>query len=368
MRKRLTLFLLTGCAATAQARFRVRLTQSAPMRHLLSCCLLFLARLAAAQADYYVKFPDDIIVTSCGTQPIYTPPQLFHTNGTNVIIDYTDEMIDVVEDACYTIPPFFADSTPNNPQLWNAPYWFDPMLQTNNLSDAPVELSITASDDCSGFHIEARYLLFLDTDQDGIMETVINSYNPPAAGQVNFSNLSNPGFAGGTPQDFDQRAVDASLKYQFGVQTTVKGNYRTFKIGWHTEQTPNLWIPLQLPVGRHKIKWFISDACGNATLCEYLFMVVNSNLTAYHTLPSSPARPIRVYPNPAPNAALLRLENLAVPAGRFDLYDARGQFVWSGLVSGNQLSLEAAGLPTGMYFFKIFARGKMQGTGKLGIY
>ncbi len=32
-------------------------------------------------------------------------------------------------------------------------------------------------------------------------------------------------------------------------------------------------IPPQLPYGTHKIKWTITDGCGNETYCEYTFVV-----------------------------------------------------------------------------------------------
>ena len=73
------------------------------MRHILLLCLIFLARLASAQSDYYVKFPDDINWTACWMQSPITPPQLFNTNGANITIDYEDATFTIVPDACIKI-------------------------------------------------------------------------------------------------------------------------------------------------------------------------------------------------------------------------------------------------------------------------
>jgi len=184
---------------------------------------------------------------------------------------------------CPAAPLFFEDGTPNNPQLWNASYWLDPLLQTNDLGDAPVSLSITATDACHNNDLMVRYLLFLDLDGDGAMETTVNSLNPPAAGQVNVGNTQNPNFAGGTPQDFDQRTLAENQKYRFGIQTTSTDSTITATVGWNTAQEPGAWTLPQLPVGTHKVKWMIGDNCGNEQVCEYVFTVLYNPVTV-HTI------------------------------------------------------------------------------------
>ena len=352
------------------------------MRQFYTFCLLFVAHLVVAQSDYYIKFPDDIVSTTCFSLPPVTPPELSNTNGANISIDYTDVTFTVVPDACikieriwyvrsagydpglpciyvpnpnpnaitnhpdnlpgpivslagtpapwaptvvkvnpsspttidfsiywsatancyqYTqtikivdaIPPeilncpsaplVLEDATPNDPQLWNASYWLDPLLQTNDLTDAPVLLSVTATDACYNNDLTVRYLLFLDLNGDGTMETTVNSQNPPTAGQVNVGNTQNPNFAGGTPQDFDQRVLAENLKYRFGLQTTTTDSTLTATIGWNTAQEPNTWTLPQLPVGTHRVKWIIADNCGNEQICEYNFTVLY-NPVAVHVI------------------------------------------------------------------------------------
>jgi hypothetical protein len=183
--------------------------------------------------------------------------------------------------ACPSTPLAFCDSTSNDAGLWNQPDWTDPVHQTNDLNEAPVDLSVTATDLCSGAGISADFLLFLDLDNDGVMETVVNSKNPPVPGKINFDNADAPNFIGGTSLVFDSRAVAQDDKYRWAVHQTVSGNTLTASVDWKTlVQMPTPDLPLglpgiapQLPHGKHKIKWNISDGCGNESTCEYTFEI-----------------------------------------------------------------------------------------------
>ncbi|MFN0217113.1 MAG: hypothetical protein ACKVT2_22885 [Saprospiraceae bacterium] len=174
---------------------------------------------------------------------------------------------------CPPSPEEFCDLTDNNPQLWNESYWWDPVNQSNDLCEAPVDLNISATDFCSGSNLTIRYLLFLDTNADGIMETVVSSTSPPAAGTVNFNNLNTPNFSGGTPYQFDKRAVGANQKYRFALQTTQNGTSLGGAVRWNTPGSPATYSMPELPYGTHKIKWIAADGCGNETVCEYTFVV-----------------------------------------------------------------------------------------------
>jgi hypothetical protein len=78
--------------------------------------------------------------------------------------------------------------------LWNESYWYDATINSHNLCEGPDRPDITATDLCSGSNINIRYLLFLDLDGDGNMETVINSANLPGFNTVYFGNAANPNF------------------------------------------------------------------------------------------------------------------------------------------------------------------------------
>lgn len=326
-----------------------------------------------SQQGYYIKFPDDKMVTSCGGTAPFGEPTFFGEDCELLAVSHVDEVFTVVPDACFKIertwtvinwcnyspnspctlvpnpnpnalinhpsnlpgpivspmgtpapwaptvvkvnptdpqptnyatfwnintncyrykqivkvvdneapviencpasPVEFCDVTENNAQLWNEIYWFDPACQTNNLCEGEADLNIVATDACSGANISVRYLLFLDLDYDGVMETVVNSAAPPAPGTVNFGNANSPNYSGGSPRQFDHRAVANSQKYQFALQLGTVGNKVTAAVRWNTQSAPNSYKVAELPYGTHKIKWIVTDGCGNEKVCEYTFVV-----------------------------------------------------------------------------------------------
>ena len=165
------------------------------------------------------------------------------------------------------------DLTNNDDALWNNMVWWDPTTQSHDLAEAPSDITITATDSCTGPSLSFRYLLFLDLDQDGVMETVVSSTNPPTPGTVNFNNANTPNYTGGVVQSFDGRPVLSLQKYRFSLQQTIVGNAQTARVAWNTLQSPNVFTEPQLPPGRHKIKWFVQDGCGNETVCEYEIVI-----------------------------------------------------------------------------------------------
>ena len=183
---------------------------------------------------------------------------------------------DPVVENCPAVPPFFDDSTANAPELWNAPYWNDLVLNTNDLNESAADLGITALDSCSSSNVDIRYLLFLDLNRDGTLETVVYSGNLPPANIVYYGNAANPNFGGGEARAFDQRAVPDSAKYRFAMQTTIAGTHRTASVRWNTLAAPNSFVLPELPAAAHKIRWLVSDACGNEAMCEHPFTVLSN--------------------------------------------------------------------------------------------
>ncbi|TNE56828.1 MAG: HYR domain-containing protein, partial [Bacteroidetes bacterium] len=185
------------------------------------------------------------------------------------VIDNEDPIVD----NCPASPVEICDLTPNDGLFWNASYWYDNVTGSHDLCEAPTDLTITATDSCSGANVNVRYLLFLDLDGDGDMETVVSSTNLPGFNNINYNNAYNPNFGGGTPRQFDGRPVLSNQKYGFTIETTVSGNAKTASVRWNTQQQPTNYVVPQLPYGNHKIKWIVEDGCGNETVCEYAFEV-----------------------------------------------------------------------------------------------
>jgi len=166
-------------------------------------------------------------------------------------------------------------SATNDSLLWNAPHWLTPQTGMENLCEGPTDLQAITFDACSG-SANVRYLLFLDLDNDGTQETVVDSDNPPAAGTVNFGNAANPNYAGGESRSFDERPVDSTLKYRFALQKIATGDTSSFRVVWNSDSLPATFATPQLPPGTHKIRWIAQDSCDNESVCEYNFIVKDS--------------------------------------------------------------------------------------------
>jgi hypothetical protein len=157
----------------------------------------------------------------------------------------------------------FCSLANNNPNLWNSTAWWDPILLQNNLCEGDLPLSLKVIDACAVAGPVVSYLLYLDTNGDGIQETVINSTAPPAAGEVNVGNASNPNFSGGTPTQFDHRSVPVNQKYRFALERLQHADTLTFKLRWNTLDSQGVYVGAKLPHGKHKMVWIVSDSCGN---------------------------------------------------------------------------------------------------------
>ena len=238
------------------------------------------------------------IVSACGTPSPWNPTLISIAPGqpqTNYCLYYNPnancyqykQIIKIIDTQkptinCPASPVEFCDITANNPQLWNESYWFDSVHGLHDLCEGPANVTITATDACSGANVNISFLLFLDLDGDGNMETVLNSNDlPTTPGTVNFGNAGNVNFSGGTPRIFDERPVLPDQKYRFALHQSVTGNTRTASVQWKTLSqmpTPNnpfgsAGVVPELPYGTHKIKWLVTDGCGNEQFCEYTFVV-----------------------------------------------------------------------------------------------
>lgn len=324
---------------------------------------------------YYIRFPDDRIITQCDTMSQYGEPLLFGTGCEQLVATYTDEILTIVPDACIRIdrtwtvrnactydpnlplvqvpnpnpntttnhpnnlpgpvvspvnteapwaptvvaiapgnpptnfsvfwsaqangytykqtikildtqkplvadcpaaPSILEDASSNDQFFWNAQYWYDPLSGQHDMCEGEVDLCLTATDFCAGSNVDIRYLLFLDLNGDGTQETVVNSTRPFEANRVNFNNAPNPNYSGGTPREFDFRLVPANQKYGFSLQTLANGRDKIACVRWRTVNEPLNFVKPQLPYGTHRIRWFVTDQCGNETTCEQTFTVQNS--------------------------------------------------------------------------------------------
>lgn len=175
----------------------------------------------------------------------------------------------IVADTCPVAPVQFCDITNNNAELWNETYWLDPVTGLHDLPDAAVDLAFTATDTCANGSITIKFILFLDLDGNGTQETAVGSDSLPGFNTVKYGNVS----GAGALRAFDERPVPADQKYGFALETVVNGPATTARVRWNTEAQPGTYIHPELPYGQHKIKWFIADAQGQESICEYNFVV-----------------------------------------------------------------------------------------------
>lgn len=167
----------------------------------------------------------------------------------------------------------FCDLSPNDTGLWHDTYWWDGLTTSHDLCEGNADLKITASDACTGADVNVRFLLFLDLNQDGVMETVLNSAALPPANTIYYGNAFNVNYAGGEARRFDRRNLPLNQQYRFVLQTTESGGQKTAALRWVTATQPNTFVIPELPYGRHKIKWIVTDACGTERVCEYTFII-----------------------------------------------------------------------------------------------
>ncbi len=243
-----------------------------------------------------------VVLSPAGTAAPWAPTVAYYAPGSPAPTDYSIfwsetancyeyrqfimylDFVDPVIEYCYPFCPIVFDETPNDPFLWNNPIWSSASGDSHDISEAPHAWNITASDAFYGNDLDIYFQLFLDTDFDGTMETVVSSQNPPAPGQVNLGNVFNPGFTGGTPVNFDERPVSADQKYRFAIRQTIHGDTVTATILWNTVANPDGWVTPEFPQGTHKIKWFVGDPCGNEAVCEHLIGISSNNFAFEQTL------------------------------------------------------------------------------------
>ncbi len=229
--------------------------------------------------DFRVKFPDDQFSTACNALSDTIFPSFIDKDCELAGYSYYDQKITVVPDACYKIlrhwtvmdwcvfdsydvgggtiaathvdNPTYTQSGPTRQaNATNSGYFTYIQIIKVIDNDAPVitcptspvevcdystncsgivDLTSEATDDCSGDNIIFGYTLYLDNDQDGIMETVIDDDTPGAP----YITITHPD----------------------GIKAVA-----------------NIHMS-GITYGTHKIKWFAKDGCGNIDLCEYDFIV-----------------------------------------------------------------------------------------------
>jgi hypothetical protein len=285
--------------------------------------------------NYSIKFPDDVEVNACNGPATFGEPVFTGKDCELTAVSYDDQVYTIVTDACRKIERTWTiinwcsynansaclqvnnaastnlgatqlvtgnfnqcitykqiikindqvaptatepiadtcDFSANNELLWNDATLFDVAHNSHDLCEGGGVISVSGNDDCSGNDVQFRALLFIDLDNNGVMETVLNTndLNPPAAGSIWINNANNVNFAGTTALVFDKRSVPTSQKYKIGLEITSNATgVKTATLRFNSNGT---WSNPQLPYGKYKIKWIITDGCGNEIVKEKLFSI-----------------------------------------------------------------------------------------------
>jgi hypothetical protein len=282
------------------------------------------------------------VVSACGALPPWNPTvvKVSHvdTAATNYCMfwspnanmyQYTQiikiiDTEDPVISNCPTGPTTYTDSTLNNPELWHNV--FNPNLPVQDLKERATNLSISSSDACDGGNLQrSAFLLFLDLDNDGILESVINSEKLLGADTIRYNNVSTPGYLGGTLVTFDSRPVPLNQKWHFSFQEIGSPDTAFAAIRWNTALQPNVFVAPQLPHGTHKVKWIMVDQCGNESVCEYVFTIEQGIISAIDELDNASFALFQNEPNPFSQSTTIGFRLPHAGEATLSIYDAEGR-------------------------------------------
>ncbi len=165
----------------------------------------------------------------------------------------------------------YGDQSNNDAELWNAATWWDPIVSSQNLAENAVPLSVNITDACTTGTLKVKYILSLDLDNNGSQETRVDSDTLPAANTIHFNNKG-LAVTAGEQRQFDSRPVALANKYRFDLQLdAVLPSEKKAQLVWRS--SPTATTLAQLPYGTHKIKWVVTNDCGQQSTCEYTFTI-----------------------------------------------------------------------------------------------
>jgi hypothetical protein len=169
----------------------------------------------------------------------------------------------------------FCDVSGNNPQFWSGGNWFDPITGVSDLREMPINIRMLTYDACDKDEVHVQFQLFLDLDANGTPETVVSETNSTTPGFILYNNLNS---AQVEQRQFDRRLIGIDEKYRFALSKTMVNDSVVCSVQWNTTASPNVFTPVQLPYGFHRIEWSVTDQCGNITTQQHSFTVSNDCL------------------------------------------------------------------------------------------
>ena len=163
------------------------------------------------------------------------------------------------------------DASSNDSLLWNGSSFWDTLYQLHDLPEVPADLQLSVVDTCAG-GVPVRFLLFLDLDGNGSLESVLDSDSLPPPAQVWYNNAANPGYAADSALVFDTRPVPAAEQHRFVLQQTQHGDTLLAAVRWTSDANPGVYSIPELPGRKFKIIWSIGLP-GAVDTCTHLAAV-----------------------------------------------------------------------------------------------
>jgi hypothetical protein len=165
----------------------------------------------------------------------------------------------------------YGDQSNNEAQFWNAMSYWDSIISTHDLAENAVPLAINITDTCTTGTLKVKYILYLDLENNGSQETRVDSDTLPAANTIHYNN-KNSAVTGGSQWQFDFRPVALANKFRFDLLVdAVSSTEKKAQLVWR--YSPTATTLAQLPYGTHKIKWVVTNGCGQQSTCEYTFII-----------------------------------------------------------------------------------------------
>ena len=217
-----------------------------------------------------IDFPDDVTITDCVKfEDLAGLQSIKHTGDCEIVaVEYTDEIFDVVPDACYKIIRTWKviDWCKYNPSANNTEggidvdfkqFDFNPNDDVKN--DETDNNKRIFRDNGDGYFVVKQVIKVIDNVKPHFYtcptDTVICSFSKDCANNpVSITKLG-----------YDACAKQSQLKYEWKLDITDNGNYDLSGTG------PTMNV--NLPLGKHHVWFKVTDGCGNYDICEYDFTV-----------------------------------------------------------------------------------------------
>ncbi len=218
-----------------------------------------------------IDFPDDVTINNCTKfEDLAGLKSIKHTGDCELVaVEFTDEVFEVVPDACYKIirtwkvldwckyNPSATNNTEGGIDVDFKQFDFNP--QDSVFNDETDGNKRIIRDNGDGYFVVKQVIKVIDNVKPHFYSCPVDTVICSFADDCNNSPVSI------TKLGFDACAKQSQLKYEWKLDITDNGNYDLSGNG------PTMNV--SLPLGKHHVWFKVTDGCGNYDICEYDFTV-----------------------------------------------------------------------------------------------